>query len=109
MAAVRTKTLCAETATTTLTSIYTCPNGETAIIKSLTMGKFATGAVNLTITTLRAATAYGLHIEAFSLAAAVRHLNCWIVLMPGDVLRAQTDANTATVWASGAELEGVAD
>jgi len=25
------------------------------------------------------------------------------------VLRAQTDANTATVWASGAELEGVAD
>lgn len=92
-----------------LSAIYTCPAEETAILKDFTLGKFATGALSCTVTVLRGATAYGLLRVDFPLAVSIQHFERWIVLMPGDVLRAVTDTGTCTLWVSGTELEGVAD
>jgi len=106
---IATKTLAAATATTALTGIYTCPTGETAILKSLCLAKLASGGVSLDLTILRSATSRVVYRHAFGIAGEVVYVELWIVLMPGDVLRAQTDTGTATIWASGSELEGVAD
>lgn len=109
MSPVRTKTLFAASATTTLTAVYTCPGGETAILKSLSLAKVAAGAVSMDLTVLRAGVSRVVFREQFPVTSTVVHRELYLVLMPEDVLRAQTDTGVATIWASGTELEGVAD
>lgn len=106
---VRTKVLAAVSPTSTLTAIYTCPDGETAILKSASLAKLAAGAVSLDLTILRGATSRVVWREQFPIAGTVVYREFWIVMQPADVLRAQTDTGTATLWLSGTELEGVAD
>lgn len=106
---VRTKVLAGATATTTLTAIYTCPDGETAILKSITSAKTAAGAVSMDLTILRDGTSRVVWREQHPVTSSVTYHDVWIVLQPGDVLRAQTDSGTCNLWLSGTELEGVAD
>lgn len=107
--AVRTKVLAVGTGSSVLTTLYTCPAGETAILKSLSLAKLAAGAVSFDVSILRAGTPRVVFREQFPLTSTVVHREVWIVLMPDDQLRVQTDTGSVTVWASGTELEGVAD
>lgn len=106
---VRTKVLAAASATTTLTPIYTCPSGETTIIKSVASAKLAAGAVSMDLTILRDAGSQVVFRRTYPLTSTVDYAEVWIVMHPGDVLRAQTDTGTVTLWISGTQLEGVAD
>lgn len=107
--AVRTKHLARAAATATLAAIYTVPAGETTILKSVSLAKVAAGAVSLDLTILSAGVVTVVFREQFPVVSTVVHREFWIVMQPGDVLRAQTDTGTATLWLSGTELEGVAD
>lgn len=96
-------------ATSTLQSFYTVPAGRTAILKSLVIGKGATGSAVCTITVLRGANAYFVAVVSLSnLGGQATQIDRWMVFEPGDVLRAITDGLTVDVWASGAELLGIA-
>lgn len=106
---VRTKELGQHVSSAVLTTLYTCPSDRTAIVKELLVGKTSTGARVCTVTVLRGAVAYIVAIVNLSnLGAQLERLERWTVLEPGDVLRTQMDTSTATVWASGTELVGVA-
>lgn len=107
--AVRTKVLAAASATTTVTTIYTCPSSETAILKTISASKLAAGAVSMDLSILRSGVSRVVFREQFPVTSTVVNREVWIVLMPGDELRAATDTGTATLWLSGTELEGVAD
>ena len=108
--AVRSKRLFGPVAIGTATSpIYTCPAGETALLKSLWL--WPTGptvsAVSVFINGTAAANQIGLIIVPNS--AEIRLAGQFLVLHPGDTLTLRTNLGTATVAGFGAELEGVAD
>lgn len=106
---VRTLQLGAIKASTTLQTVYTCPAGRTAIVKTLNYGKGGTGAGRLDVTVLRGAVAYfAAVVQLSNLGVQANHLEMWLVLEPGDVLRAVTDGPTIDLWVSGTELVGVA-
>ena len=107
--AVRTLQLGAIKATSTLAVVYTCPAGRTAIVKELSVGKGGTGALVCSFSVLRGAVAWFVAgISLTNLGTQSSHQDRWLVLEPGDVLRAVTDGLTADVWVSGTELLGVA-
>lgn len=105
---VRTATIVAATATTTLTTIYTVPDDVTVIVKELIYGKFGTPAQTCTVTVRRGAAAYGVDFASFSIGVNVFVRPHFTVLSPGDELRVQTDSGNIGVWVSGAKLAGVA-
>lgn len=89
--------------------LYTCPAGETALIKQLEVGP--AGGIGATVTFYLNGTAVGTRLHSLGLAA-----NSWsseaglfIVLHPGDELRAAVSTGSVQVSGFGAELEGVAD
>lgn len=106
---VRTKSLAGFSATTTLATVYTCPAGETAILKSVSLAKLAAGAVSFDLSVLRSGVSRVVFRELFPVTSTVVHREFWIVLQPDDQLRAQTDTGSVTGLLSGTELEGVAD
>ena len=90
-------------------NVYTCPAGETAILKTLTM--FNPGAIATTLTMGIGSTANANVIVAQSVGngATVVVNNLFICLHPGETLRCAAGAGNITVSGHGAELEGVAD
>ena len=107
--AVRSLQLGGVKATTALTTVYTCPAAKTAVVKESSVGKGATGALVCQVTVLGGAVAWLVGVFSLpNLGAQNVHAERWLVLEPGDVLRAITDGLTADVWVSGAELAGVA-
>lgn len=91
------------------TTVYTCPAGETALVKHLT---FVNGS-NLA-TTLQVGVGgllVGNLVAQFSVPAqgSVALVSWFLVLQPGETLRMGTTLGNVTVAGFGAELEGVAD
>lgn len=109
MGSVRTKTLAATTAVVGPATIYTCPVGETAIVKSIASAKLAAGGVSMDLSITRAAVNRVVFRRVYPVTSTVAYDELWVVLMPGDELRAATDVGQVTLWVSGTELEGVAD
>ena len=103
---VRTTRLAAVKATTTLATAYTVPAAKTAIIKWVSVEKFATGADTLTVTVLIGATAYGLLIQVMGIGATVVNLPEYWVLKPTDQLRVQTASATIGATFFGSLLDG---
>jgi len=110
--AVRTKQLAAgRVTTTTAVGVYTTPDGETTILKSVAVQNLNTGTATVLILL---ATVPGIGVSTLAripLAALESvYLDRWIVLQPAQVLQLQlTVAVGVNFWLSGTELEGVAD
>lgn len=113
--AVRTKRLAAANypAVTELTyrDTYTCPAGETAIVKEL-RACAVDNAMTVTWFVLAAGGAVPVNVWRVALAAGVPQTEvAWMVLQAGDTLRVEHQANAGRlrVLVSGTELEGEAD
>lgn len=113
--AVRTKRLAAAAfpAVTELTyrDLYTCPAGETAIVKEL-RACATDNAMTITWFVNADNGAVPVNVWRPALAAGVPQTEvCWMVLQSGDTLRCEQQANQGRlrVLVSGTELEGTAD
>ena len=110
MTAVRSKRLFGPTTVgTTGTVVYTCPAGETALLKDLEVGPG--GAAGMVVVFYIGALSVDNRVHQVTLAS-----NAWssergafIVLHPGEQLRVASSIGTVSVSGHGAELEGVAD
>lgn len=107
--AVRSKQLANGVATTTLTTVYTVPSGETTILKSLALYNPAGGATTtFFLSALIDGNARGLSIIPGISANQDSYEEFWIVLMEGDSLRVNSTPSSAVQFViSGAELSGV--
>ena len=108
-AAVRTKRLVSTALTTTLNTKYTCPAGETAIVKWVAI--YNPNAVTrlVSVNVVASGAARPIIRESVPTLTVVR-LDLWCVLQPGDLLQmAQDVGSDITVLVAGTELEGVAD
>lgn len=94
---------------TTSELIYTCPAGETALIKHLSL--FNQGALTATVVIGINGIGANQNVVSTQVGAglASQLTSLFIVLHPGDFLRANCSAGNFTVTGYGAELEGVAD
>jgi len=77
-------------------------------LKTVALGHGGTPTSVLTLTLYRGATAYGLLTQSFGIGVSYVVVPLYVILAPGDALRAQTDQGVISIWASGVELEGVA-
>lgn len=110
--AVRTKLLVPPTnlAVTTSTLLYTCPAGETAIVKTITEvnGNASSRWYSMTLSVSGADVP--IIWRRLVPAASSAQLLTWIVVPAGEVLKVTNELATAiTLSISGTELEGVAD
>lgn len=108
--AVRSKRLFGPTGVGTgFVTLYTCPAGETALLKCLTVANTAA----LGNTTLFRLNGTGPTTQLFALTVGIGGADVvnelFIVLGPGDTLRASSTQTSMVVTGFGAELEGVAD
>lgn len=89
--------------------LYTCPKGETTLLKHLTIVNNA--ALNNNVSIRINGTTNGAAIARKSVASGQDDsiVGAFIVLQPGDVLHAQATSASAIVAGFGAQLEGVAD
>lgn len=89
--------------------LYTCPAGETALLKCLTLVNNA--AVNTSlIVKLNSVSNSGAIVEAtVNNGVSEYYPDLFVVLHPGDVLRAVAGLASVIVTGFGAELEGTAD
>jgi hypothetical protein len=110
--AVRTKRLAAGRKSTVATeTIYTCPAGETAIIKRILLYNLNASTNNLISILLKlgAFTETTVWQQNFPASSGV-DLDVWWVLGPGDTLGlVQSTAIGTNYLISGTELEGIAD
>lgn len=94
----------------TLKTIYTCPAGRTAIVKDLRASKDVSGALFLYMAVASGPEVTSLINRTVPDTELVVGQQPWIVLMPGDRLTFQTNAQPAWhYWVSGTELTGVAE
>lgn len=108
--AVRSKRLWGPTSFTTgPTTLYTAAAGETVIIKQLTVANTAV-AGNLTTFFLNGNAGSNTLFQVPTNAQGTAHVEgLFLVLNPGDFLRATNALSGAVVAGFGAELEGFAD
>lgn len=105
---VHTKVLTEGSVSTTATTVYTCPTGKTAIVKTLAIGKSAAPADTMTVTLTRAGNVRTALVAPLGVGAGATTPAPYWVLAPGDGLRLQTATGAMTYWVSGVELIGVA-
>lgn len=107
---VRSKRLFGPVVTSTgATALYTCPAGETALLKYLSFqnpGAVANVGVVRIGANVPANTVAVVNVPA---GGATSLVDQFIVLHPGDELRIAASLGTLNVSGHGAELEGVAD
>lgn len=91
------------------TIAYTCPPGETTILKEVRV--FPTGpAVTRLVVSLRSGPRDVFIMDVTAPAKGDARLECWSVLQPGDTIGVFSDQNSGAHYRlSGTELEGVAD
>lgn len=112
--AVRTKRLAsgqlAATAVSLTTQIYAVPAGETTILKTLSWVA-PDGALTATVWLYDPAGNFVAVFQSGLVQAVPVTWHTWQVLDPGSTLRINQSANAGRLryWASGTELEGVAD
>lgn len=90
-------------------TLYTTPAGRTAIVKEISTAA-RTGAANVSVDVLRGATAVVVWSGVLTAGAWLGSGPRFLVLEPGDVLRAIRSSGTGVLdlWVSGSELDGVA-
>lgn len=94
----------------TPTTIYTVPAGRTAIVKDLTIA-IRTSTATIVVEAVRGGTAMRIFSGANTAAdQTIVSSGRFVVLEAGDSLRVSRISGTGVgdVWASGAELDGVA-
>lgn len=107
---VRSKRLWGPTTVTTATSIvYTAPAGETTLVKLITAVNIA--ALGSTLLSLRINGTLGGQLVGQKVIpnGQDQWIEGFLVLQPGDILRATASQASLIVSGFGAELEGVAD
>lgn len=87
-------------------TIYTCPAGVTALIKDLRLSS-PVGNVSRGVVFVRSGP---IQVSLYdgALGTGLAELQGFVVLEPGDELGCVSIGNVMGVWASGAELAGVA-
>ena len=89
---------------------YTCPSGETAIVKDVRLYARAGAVSSVKVFALSGA---GIFVACFTGPMAdqeVRQFQGFLVLLPGDrVVVEATTTDGIAYWVSGTELEGLAD
>lgn len=108
--AVRSKRLWGPTVVSTAdVLLYTCPDGETALVKHLTVVNNA-ALPSLMLIRLNGETGSS-NIYSLTIASTAHSqlVNAFWVLRPGDQLHAIAERASSIVAGFGAELEGVAD
>lgn len=106
--AVRTKRLAQGTrAAGTDAVVYTCPAGETAILKDIRFWNNTTGSVR-SLVYVDSGPALCLILDVTAPAGEARGLAVWVVLAPGDTLRVASLSGQTNFRLSGTELSGVA-
>lgn len=89
-------------------TIYTCPAGETAILKDVRCSVATGNPTRIVVFLVSGATRSSLIDQA--LAAGEKGLGgLFAVLLPGDQIRIFSQGGSFDAWCSGAELEGLAD
>lgn len=94
---------------TTIVPIYTCPDGETALLKTFlaVVGSITNATVRLHLNGNGATNQLLQEVVPNGVGLVLTEL--FIVLHPGDVLRGSASGGNLTLTGFGAELEGVAD
>jgi hypothetical protein len=88
--------------------MYTCPAGHTAILKDVRLVP-AGGAITQAVLYIGSGPDIHYIFNQSIAAGATPSMTPWIVLAPGDTIKATTDhAAGVRVWLSGTELIGVA-
>lgn len=108
--AVRTKCLAAvKKAAAGIAVMYTCPAGETVIVKEVAF--YNAGAATQTYSAgFRRAGLPDIYWHSASAASGgVGISSRWSVLLPGDQIVMNSSGVDMCVWISGTELEGLAD
>lgn len=109
--AIRTKALgvgSSGTANVTVT-MYTCPVGHTAIVKSIWVSNGSGSAASLILAANSGPVFVNLHVGSLAATSGVVQLEPYLVLEPGDSVVVNCSiANAAKYWVSGQELLGVA-
>lgn len=108
MMGVRTKQLAATQVGTGGVVLYTCPADETCIVKYVTTHNVAALSNQFVLQILVQGSFRNVLSEAVA-AGAVGRWDLWLVLKPGDQLRAVAAVASHWTTVSGTELEGVAD
>lgn len=88
--------------------VYTCPAGETAIIKDIRID-VKSGSPSRVVALLTSGPLDVSLIDKPMGPNDVASTQGFVVLQPGDQLRALSVGGVCRVWVSGAELEGLAD
>lgn len=108
--AVRSKRLWGPTAVGTgNTVVYTCPAGETALLKHISLANVTALSQTLRLRLNGTNQTDNIVDVAIPSTSAIQLTDLFIVLHPGDVLRAISSSANCIVTGYGAELEGVAD
>ncbi len=89
--------------------LYTVPAGETALLKHLEVGVGGVTGTSISFFIGTATNNHRCHLVNVTNGLWSSERDLFIVLQPGDELRALTSAGTVTASGFGAELEGVAD
>ena len=89
------------------TTVYTCPAGKTAIIKDIRVSALNGAVSRVAVFVDSGSERTGILDQALSNLETIQRQG-FMVLEPGDELVCLGSGNGAQVWASGAELLGVA-
>lgn len=89
--------------------VYTCPAGETALIKQIEVGAGAATGTIVSFYIGAAASGNRVHIVTLAAGQWASQPGLFLCLHPGETLRVVTSTGTVTSSGHGAELEGVAD
>lgn len=108
--AVRTKRLAvADSApASTLHTIYTCPTGETTIVKDVRVSRVSSDP-SRGVVLVRSGADEVVLLDQPVPEGTPGGLECWVVLLPGDEVVLYSEGGVIAGWISGTELEGLAD
>jgi hypothetical protein len=88
-------------------TLYTCPAGRTAILKDVRAWAYG-AAVTRALVLVRSGPGDCAIIDEAMATNSTRERQGFIVLEPGHQLLASSTGGPTSIWASGAELDGVA-
>lgn len=93
----------------TTKTVYTCPAGETAIVKDIRVWGFPGGAITRAQVLISGPTASLSIFDRPLNALETAGVSGFMCLRPGDSVRVLSTGNAIAILVSGAELEGLAD
>ena len=90
-------------------TIYTCPSGKTAIVKSLHLSNNAGSATTTIVAVASGAAIVNLRVTSLASNDQIHMESPYLVMEPGDELLINADqTNAIKYWVSGVELQGLA-